>query len=63
MVELLCIVVVCKYLVHWVIAGSVAKLVHPYVFSKQNKTKQSKKYILMDPNLGRSVFGRIHLGI
>ena len=61
MVELLCIVVVCKYLVHWVIAGSVAKSVHSYVFSEQNKTKkkeQNKKYILMDPNLGRSVFGR-----
>lgn len=43
MVELLCIVVVCKYLVHWVIAGSVAKSVHSYVFSEQNKTKKKSK--------------------
>ena len=44
MVQLLCIVVVCMYLVHWVIAGSVAKSVHSYVFSKQKVHPYGPKF-------------------
>ena len=56
----------CKYLVHWVIAGSVAKSVHSYVFSKQNKKSKTKSTSLWTQIWEDQLlvgFGRIHWGI